>query len=161
MMGRETKDAPDAVAQSVFTTTHWSVVLATAEQDSPHATAALEQLCRTYWYPLYCYVRRRGYGHEDAQDLTAKNAAEVRGRVARLHREKALHSGDVQEALHIDRFSAHVGPLRLTSMRAWLGGFSPPLPVHRWKAREATPRGQQRRPAPAHREGFEERRCDQ
>ena len=32
--------------------------------------AALEQLCRTYWYPLYCYVRRRGYSHEDAQDLT-------------------------------------------------------------------------------------------
>ncbi len=69
-MGRETKDAPDAVAQSVFATTHWSVVLATADQDSPQATAALEQLCRTYWYPLYCYVRRRGYGHEDAQDLT-------------------------------------------------------------------------------------------
>jgi len=32
--------------------------------------AALEQLCRAYWYPLYCYVRRRGYSHEDAQDLT-------------------------------------------------------------------------------------------
>jgi len=55
---------------AAFVTTHWSVVLATADPDSPQAAAALERLCRTYWYPLYCYVRRRGYGHEDAQDLT-------------------------------------------------------------------------------------------
>jgi RNA polymerase sigma factor (sigma-70 family) len=46
------------------------VVIASADQDSPQAKAALEQLCRTYWYPLYSYVRRRGYSHEDAQDLT-------------------------------------------------------------------------------------------
>ncbi len=45
-------------------------MLASADQDSPQARSALEQLCRTYWYPLYCYVRRRGYSHEDAQDLT-------------------------------------------------------------------------------------------
>ncbi len=45
-------------------------MLASADQDSPQARAALEQLCRTYWYPLYCYIRRRGYSHEDAQDLT-------------------------------------------------------------------------------------------
>ncbi len=51
-------------------TTHWSVVLAAADQDSSQARAALEELCRTYWYPLYCYIRRRGYSHEDAQDLT-------------------------------------------------------------------------------------------
>ncbi len=54
----------------VFATTHWSVVLAAADQDSPQAVTALERLCRTYWYPLYAHVRRRGYGPEDAQDLT-------------------------------------------------------------------------------------------
>jgi DNA-directed RNA polymerase specialized sigma24 family protein len=70
MMGRETTGAPGAVAQPLFATTHWSVVLASADPDSPQARAALEQLCRTYWYPLYCYIRRRGYSHEDAQDLT-------------------------------------------------------------------------------------------
>ena len=70
MTGRQTKEAPGAVAQPLFATTHWSVVLATANQDSPQAAAALEQLCCTYWYPLYCYVRRHSYGHEDAQDLT-------------------------------------------------------------------------------------------
>ncbi len=53
-----------------FATTHWSVVLAAGQQDTPQATVALETLCRTYWYPLYVYIRRRGYGPEDAQDLT-------------------------------------------------------------------------------------------
>jgi RNA polymerase sigma factor (sigma-70 family) len=53
-----------------FTTTHWSVVLAAGQPDSAHAMAALEKLCRSYWYPLYAYVRRRGYGPEDAEDLT-------------------------------------------------------------------------------------------
>jgi len=61
-------DAP--VRSGEFTTTHWSVVLAAAQQESPQAAEALETLCRTYWYPLYVYVRRRGYEHEDAQDLT-------------------------------------------------------------------------------------------
>jgi len=46
------------------------VVLAAGQRSSPEAAAALENLCRTYWYPLYAYVRRRGFGHEDAQDLT-------------------------------------------------------------------------------------------
>ena len=54
----------------VFATTHWSVVLAAGQSRGAQTSAALEQLCRTYWYPLYAYVRRRGYGHEDAQDLT-------------------------------------------------------------------------------------------
>jgi RNA polymerase sigma factor (sigma-70 family) len=38
--------------------------------DSPKASEALTQLCRTYWYPIYAYVRRRGHSPEDAQDLT-------------------------------------------------------------------------------------------
>jgi len=52
-----------------FTTTHWSVVL-TAQGDSPAAREALEKLCRTYWWPLYGFVRRNGFGPEEAQDLT-------------------------------------------------------------------------------------------
>lgn len=55
---------------AVFATTHWSVVLAAGQSADAQASAALEQLCRTYWYPLYAYVRRSGHGHEDAQDLT-------------------------------------------------------------------------------------------
>lgn len=57
-------------AGGVFATTHWSVVLAAGQPDSPQAQAALEALCRAYWYPLYAYVRRRGRSPQDAQDLT-------------------------------------------------------------------------------------------
>ena len=53
-----------------FRTTHWSVVLAAGEPGNPEASEALGRLCRMYWYPLYAYVRRRGYGIEEAQDLT-------------------------------------------------------------------------------------------
>jgi RNA polymerase sigma-70 factor (ECF subfamily) len=52
-----------------FGTTHWSVVL-TAQSESPAAREALEKLCRTYWWPLYGFVRRSGYNPEEAQDLT-------------------------------------------------------------------------------------------
>ncbi len=51
-------------------TTHWSVVLAAGHKDTAQAASALASLCTSYWYPLYSYVRRRGYGPEDAQDLT-------------------------------------------------------------------------------------------
>jgi RNA polymerase sigma factor (sigma-70 family) len=54
----------------VFATTHWSVVLAARPHDTPQSVIAREKLCRSYWYPLYAYVRRRGYSVEDAQDLT-------------------------------------------------------------------------------------------
>ena len=70
MTGRQTKEAPGAVAQPLFATTHWSVVLAAVERETPAAAAALERLCSTYWYPLYAYTRRRDYGPEDAQDST-------------------------------------------------------------------------------------------
>src|SRR5213078_2801787 len=51
-----------------FTTTHWSLVLE-AQGDTPAAQRALEILCRTYWRPLYGFVRRHGLGREEAQDL--------------------------------------------------------------------------------------------
>lgn len=62
-------DSPAPAGAGCFATTHWSVVAA-AGQDCPAAREALETLCRVYWYPLYAYIRRRGYTPEDAQDLT-------------------------------------------------------------------------------------------
>jgi RNA polymerase sigma-70 factor (ECF subfamily) len=53
----------------VFATTRWSVVLA-AGGATPAAETALSVLCRTYWYPLYAFVRRNGHAAHDAQDLT-------------------------------------------------------------------------------------------
>jgi RNA polymerase sigma-70 factor (ECF subfamily) len=52
-----------------FATTHWSEVLKARPED-PESAVALEALCRNYYYPLYAYVRRRGYLPHDAQDLT-------------------------------------------------------------------------------------------
>jgi RNA polymerase sigma-70 factor (ECF subfamily) len=70
-MPPEADHDPEASLRApVFATTHWSVVLSSAQDSSPDAQAALEKLCRAYWYPLYAYVRRRGHGPEDAQDLT-------------------------------------------------------------------------------------------
>jgi len=55
-----------------FGTTHWSLVVAAKpdEASQTHARKALEELCRAYWYPLYAFVRNRGYSSSDAQDLT-------------------------------------------------------------------------------------------
>jgi len=53
-----------------FATTHWSVVLRAGGGCSPTAQDALEDLCRSYWYPLYAYIRRNGHSPPDAQDLT-------------------------------------------------------------------------------------------
>lgn len=53
-----------------FATTQWSAVLAAGEDSSPTSRRALEQLCATYWYPFYAYVRRQGHSFADAQDLT-------------------------------------------------------------------------------------------
>lgn len=53
----------------IFATTHWTVVLAAGQRHTPQSDHALEQLCRTYWFPLYAYVRRRGYEKADAEDL--------------------------------------------------------------------------------------------
>jgi RNA polymerase sigma-70 factor (ECF subfamily) len=53
----------------IFATTHWTVVLAAGKRHTPQSDGALEELCRTYWFPLYGYVRRRGHNKEDAEDL--------------------------------------------------------------------------------------------
>lgn len=53
-----------------FVTTHWSVVLQAGGETSAAGAAALERLCRTYWYPLFAFLRRKGFGEEDAKDLT-------------------------------------------------------------------------------------------
>ncbi len=84
-------DHPDEVAAR-FATTRWDIVLASAHTQVPGAGEALTDLCRTYWPPLYAFVRRRGYSATDAEDLvqefflqflqaqTVKKADPLRGR---------------------------------------------------------------------------------
>ena len=57
-------------APRIFPHTRWSVVFAATRLPSPESAAALEAICRAYWYPLYAYVRRCGQSAHDAQDLT-------------------------------------------------------------------------------------------
>ena len=62
-----------------FVTTHWSLVEAAqpGEASRTRAREALEELCRAYWYPLYAFVRSRGYSAVDAQDLTQTFFAQI------------------------------------------------------------------------------------
>ena len=70
MPGPPEHDNKTRPAAGLFVTTHWSVVLAAGNTESPQANEALEKLCQTYWYPLYAYIRRRGNNPTDAEDLT-------------------------------------------------------------------------------------------
>jgi RNA polymerase sigma factor (sigma-70 family) len=115
-----------------FTTTQWSVVLS-AQSESPSAEEALEKLCRTYWWPLYGFVRRQGYSPEEAQDLT-------QGFFAILLERKDLNA--------VRREKGRLRSYLLTSLKNFLGkahrramtikrGEGQPLvPLHELVARE-------------------------
>jgi RNA polymerase sigma-70 factor (ECF subfamily) len=72
-----------------FTTTHWSVVLE-AQGESPAAQEALEKLCRTYWRPIYSFLRRKGVSPEEAEDITQGFFAQLleRGSLDAVRKEK-------------------------------------------------------------------------
>ncbi|HSI61559.1 MAG TPA: sigma-70 family RNA polymerase sigma factor [Candidatus Saccharimonadia bacterium] len=70
-----------------FLTTRWSLVVAARDAEAPGSDAALEHLCRSYWYPLYAYVRRQGHSPEDAQDLTQEF-------FARLLQKQWMHAAE-------------------------------------------------------------------
>jgi RNA polymerase sigma factor (sigma-70 family) len=53
-----------------FATTHWTVVLTAKDKASPQAAEAMEKLCRTYWGPVYAFIRREGHDAEESRDLT-------------------------------------------------------------------------------------------
>ncbi|MBK1881325.1 sigma-70 family RNA polymerase sigma factor [Luteolibacter pohnpeiensis] len=62
MESRENRD--------IFATTRWTMVMAAGDRESASSDAALQSLCSIYWFPLYAYIRRRGYTKEDAEDRT-------------------------------------------------------------------------------------------
>jgi len=68
-MAASPADGTSRDLRSAFVTTHWSVVLA-AQGPSPAADLALEKLCRSYWRPVYGFIRKQGVGPEEAEDLT-------------------------------------------------------------------------------------------
>lgn len=70
MSGKFQPPDTNFAAGILFATTHWSSVLAAGHPEAPEARAALERLCRTYWFPIYAFIRRHGHNLADAQDLT-------------------------------------------------------------------------------------------
>jgi RNA polymerase sigma-70 factor (ECF subfamily) len=109
----------------IFATTHWTVVLAAGRRHTPQADHALEELCRTYWFPLYAYVRRRGHPKADAEDLVqaffarflAKNylegLSEERGRF-RAFLLAALKNFLINEWKHTNRQKRGGGAVNLS-----------------------------------------------
>ena len=63
-------DVPQHAENRRFATTQWSVVVAAGEVEGQDSRTALTQLCESYWYPLYTYVRRQVNDVNQAQDLT-------------------------------------------------------------------------------------------
>ncbi len=109
---------PREKADGSFRTTHWSVVLSAGGSDSLLAREALAEFCRLYWYPLYAYVRRRGYDPASAKDLTQDFFAHVL--------EKRLLAG--------------LDPNR-GRFRSWLLGVMNHFLAHEWAKATAQKRG--------------------
>ena len=91
-----------APGRPVFVTTHWSVVLAAGHDDTARASDALAKLCQTYWYPLYAYVRQRGYSAHHAQDLTQEFFARLlaKNTLGAITREKGKFRSFLLTALN-------------------------------------------------------------
>ena len=109
MSDRQSESRPIPGKQT-FATTQWSIVLAAGEGRRENAVDALSQLCDSYWYPIYAYVRRRGYSAPDAQDLTQsffarllekesmQNADPVRGRAVALYGSALLYVSEEDDS---------------------------------------------------------------
>jgi len=115
-----------------FATTHWSMVL-TAQGESPEAHAALERLCRTYWWPIYGFVRRQDHTPEEAQDLT-------QGFFAFLLERKGLDTVGPEKGRLRSFFLASVknflANARRSAMAAKRGHGLPALPLEQLVGRE-------------------------
>ena len=124
-------------APAVFATTHWSIVLAAGQSPSTDAGAALEELCRIYWRPLYAFVRRQGREPEEARDLTQEFLAHLlrRDDFSRVAPDKGRFRSFLLTAL--SHFLANDWT---RARRLKRGGGIPPLSIERdaeeWLARE-------------------------
>src|SRR5207245_8337340 len=105
-------------AGAAFTTTHWSVVLE-AQGESPAAQDALETLCRTYWRPIYSFVRRQGAGTEDAEDLNSDYSTPSCGG-RRMPFEKVVRAFELEPESQ-DAFHGAIGAANLALVSALVG----------------------------------------
>ena len=129
--GAQSDRSPTSVG--VFATTHWSVVLNAGQDDSSQALLAIEKLARSYWYPLYAYVRRKGYDSHTAEDLTQEFFARVvnRDSFARVDRSKGRFRSWLLGAMN--HFLAHEWEKARTQKR---GGGAVMVPLDEAQANE-------------------------
>jgi RNA polymerase sigma-70 factor (ECF subfamily) len=82
--------SPSDASPGRFATTHWTLIVAARDGEAAQAQAALADLCRAYWYPLYAYVRHQGHAADRAQDLTQEFFARLLEKdfLAAVDREK-------------------------------------------------------------------------
>ncbi|MBX3744029.1 MAG: sigma-70 family RNA polymerase sigma factor [Verrucomicrobiae bacterium] len=94
---------------ATFATTHWSAVVAAGDLASERCRAALDGLCRAYWFPLYAFLRRKGLSPEEAQDLTQSFLADflARNQLSRadrtLGRFRSFLLASIENFLHNER----------------------------------------------------------
>ena len=126
-------ESPAPSGQAWFATTHWSVVLAAGQSADAQASAALEQLCRTYWYPLYAFVRGSGYLPADAEDLTQEFFARLLAKdyLSAVHPERGRFRWFLLAA--VKRFLINERERATTIKR---GGTCPHVPFDGEKAEE-------------------------
>jgi DNA-directed RNA polymerase specialized sigma24 family protein len=108
----------------VFHTTHWTEVFEARSRDEPTRRAALGHLLGSYWKPVYCYLRGKGWGHQDAKDLTQgffHEAVLGRGLVQKADRTRGRFRTFLLKAL--ERYAANVHRARIAKQRMPEGGF--------------------------------------
>jgi RNA polymerase sigma factor (sigma-70 family) len=131
-----TRAAKGEGRSDVFPSTHWSVVFAAGKSEAEPQTAgaALAELCRGYWAPLYGFVRSRGHTVHDAQDLTQSFFAYVLEHkvYARANRQKGRFRSFLLASLK--NFLADAADREQTLKR---GGAQIFLPLHEEQAQEA------------------------
>lgn len=128
-----TSNTPDASPR--FMTTRWTLVLQ-AGAEGPEREAALDQVCRTYWYPVYAFIRRQGASPEDAQDLTQSFFAKMLRRewLAGIERREARFSTWLLTRVKTHLINEHRGasaqkrgggqtpvPMELAQAENWFG----------------------------------------
>jgi RNA polymerase sigma factor (sigma-70 family) len=112
-----------ATSRPIFASTHWSVVLNAGQSDSPDALLALERLAQAYWYPVYAYVRRKGYDGHSAEDLTQGFFVQLisSNSLGRADRSKGRFRSWLLGAMN--HFLAHEGEKARAQKRG--GGYAP------------------------------------
>jgi RNA polymerase sigma factor (sigma-70 family) len=124
---------PLADGSADFRTTHWSQVLAAGQGGTSGHASALDQLCRTYWYPIYVYVRREGHAAHDAQDLTQDFFA----RLLRLNSLEAVapHKGRFRTFL-LASLKHFLADARDAARSLKRGGSQPTVPLDALEAEQ-------------------------